>query len=35
MAAVISQKVTGLLVFASKPIAGTPRKVTVYQSGLD
>ena len=35
MATVISQKVTGLLVFSSKPIARSPRKVTVYQSGLD
>jgi hypothetical protein len=35
MAMVISQKVTGLLVFASKPIARTPRKVSVYESGLD
>jgi hypothetical protein len=35
MAMVISQKVTGLLVFASKPIAGSARKVSVDKSGLD
>ena len=35
MAVLIPQKVTGLLVFGSKPFARDPRNVNVHESGLD